>query len=69
MLLQGKTAVVTGGSRGIGLAIVKRFLEEGANVALCGSRPETAQKGVEAILAKIPNAPVMGISPDITNES
>ena len=43
MLLKGKTAVVTGGSRGIGLAIVKRFLEEGANVALCGSREETAQ--------------------------
>ena len=61
MLLTGKTAVVTGGSRGIGLAIVKRFLEEGANIALCGSREETAQKAVEAILAENPEAPVMGI--------
>ena len=51
MLLKGKTAVVTGGSRGIGLAIVKRFLEEGANVALCGSREETTKKAVDAILA------------------
>lgn len=32
MLLSGKNAFVTGGSRGIGQAIVARFLEEGANV-------------------------------------
>ena len=69
MLLTGKTAVVTGGSRGIGLAIVKRFLEEGANVALCGSRPETAQKAVEGILVENPDAPVMGISPALADES
>ena len=51
MLLKGKTAVVSGGSRGIGLAIVKRFLEEGANVALCGSREETARRALDGILA------------------
>ncbi len=69
MLLTGKTAVVTGGSRGIGLAIVKRFLEEGANIALCGSREETAQKAVEAILAENPEAPVMGIWPNVADEA
>lgn len=69
MLLKGKTAVVTGGSRGIGLAIVKRFLEEGANVALCGSREETAQKAVDAILAESPEAPVMGIWPNVSDEA
>lgn len=69
MLLTGKTAVVTGGSRGIGLAIVKRFLEEGANVALCGSREETAQMAVEAILAENPEAPVMGIWPNVADEA
>jgi len=33
--LTGKTAVVTGGSSGIGLATVRAFLEDGANVAFC----------------------------------
>ena len=69
MLLKGKTAVVTGGSRGIGLAIVKRFLEEGADVALCGSREETAQKALDGILAENPDAPVMAIWPNVSDEA
>lgn len=69
MLLRGKTAVVTGGSRGIGLAVVRRFLEEGASVALCGSREETARKAVDAVLAEMPDAPVTGIWPDVTSEA
>ena len=51
-LLEGKVAVVTGGTRGIGLAIVKKYLEQGAKVALFGSRQETADKAVSTLLAE-----------------
>ena len=34
--LAGRTAVVTGASRGIGLEVARRLLAEGATVAICG---------------------------------
>jgi NAD(P)-dependent dehydrogenase (short-subunit alcohol dehydrogenase family) len=39
--LKGKVAVVTGGSAGIGLAIAKRLVDEGAHVVILGRRRET----------------------------
>ena len=63
MLLQGKTAIITGGTRGIGFAIAKAYLENGANVAIAGSRQESAEKA----LAKLTEYKdrVMGIWPDL----
>ena len=48
-MLKGKTAIVTGGTRGIGLAIVKKYLENGANVALAGSRKESVDKALQQL--------------------
>lgn len=48
-MLEGKIAVVTGGTRGIGYAIVKKFLENGAKVIIFGSKEESVNKAMEEL--------------------
>lgn len=62
-MLKGKVAIVTGGTRGIGLAVVKKYLENGANVALTGSRQETVDKALAEL--KEYEGRVMGLCPDL----
>jgi NAD(P)-dependent dehydrogenase (short-subunit alcohol dehydrogenase family) len=47
--LEGKIAVVTGGTSGIGLATARRFAAEGARVIVTGRRQTELDKAVEAI--------------------
>jgi NAD(P)-dependent dehydrogenase (short-subunit alcohol dehydrogenase family) len=47
--LEGKIALVTGGSSGIGLATVRRFVKEGAHVFLTGRRQVELEAAVKAV--------------------
>ena len=66
-LLKDKVAVVTGGTRGIGYATVKKFLENGAKVVLFGSRKETVDKALASLKEENPEWVVEGAYPDLCN--
>ena len=69
MLLEGKVAMVTGGTRGIGFATVKTFLDNGAKVALCGSRMETVDKALAELKEIDPNYEVIGFAPNLMDQA
>src|SRR5260221_11350905 len=62
--LKGKTAVITGGATGIGLAAAKRFIEEGAFVFIFGRR----QEALDAAVAELgPN--VRAVTGSVSDEA
>ena len=67
MKLKNKVAIITGGSRGIGLATAKKFLQEGAVLVITASSPETAQKAVVKLQEEFPNSQISGVSPNLAS--
>ena len=64
MRLTGKTAMITGGATGIGLACARLFLREGAQVALFGRREDRLQEARDGL-----EGPVLTVAGDITREA
>ncbi|MGH3692985.1 MAG: beta-ketoacyl-ACP reductase [Pseudonocardiaceae bacterium] len=67
-MLQGKTVLVTGGSRGIGAAIVRMVAAEGADVAFTyRAGTATAEQLSEELAEKYPHRSVLGVQCDVTD--
>jgi len=67
-VLKDKVAIVTGGTRGIGLAIVRNYLNNGAKVILCGSKEESVNNALNILRNENSNYEVYGYYPNLCNE-
>jgi len=66
--IKGRSAIVTGGSRGIGRETARQFLEEGVRVTICGRNKETVEK-TRADLAKATGGEIQAVAADMTKEA
>ena len=64
-MLKGKVAIITGGTRGIGFATVKKFLDNGATVAILGSKQDTVDRAISKLKEENPDYNVVGYWPNI----
>ena len=69
MKLENKVAIITGSSTGIGFAVAKGFVENGAKVVICGLTDESALSAKNEILSSYPNAELLAVKVDIANSS
>ncbi|HTQ33889.1 MAG TPA: SDR family NAD(P)-dependent oxidoreductase [Stellaceae bacterium] len=65
LLLNGKTALVTGASEGIGKAITLALAREGVDVAICARRKEPLETAA-AEIARVTNRKIVPIPADLT---
>ena len=64
MQLQNKTALITGGGRGIGLAFARRYVDEGARVAIADIDVDRAQAAAEMI-----GSQAIAVQMDVANQN
>jgi 3-oxoacyl-[acyl-carrier protein] reductase len=67
--LTGKVAIVTGSSRGLGLAAATALAEEGASVVLCARGEDALEKAAEGIRQKVAAARLAAVAADVSTEA
>ena len=66
-MLKGKVAIVTGGTRGIGFEVVRKYLSNGAKVILFGSRQETVDNALNKLKEENQSWEAEGMCPKLTD--
>lgn len=65
--LKDKKVFISGGSRGIGLALVRSFLVEGAHVAFCSRNQETVDSVLKELKRQYPSSTILAFASDATD--
>jgi 3-oxoacyl-[acyl-carrier protein] reductase len=65
--LDNRTAMITGGSLGLGRAMALEFARSGADVAIVGRTRATLDEAVAAITAEAPSSKVLGVACDVSD--
>jgi 3-oxoacyl-[acyl-carrier protein] reductase len=65
--IEGRRALVTGGSKGIGLAIAEELVDEGVDVAVCSRNEEEVRAAAEQLRARRDGAIVHAVRADVTD--
>src|ERR1700733_15225236 len=67
MKLQGRSAIITGGTSGLGYAIASAFLVQGANVAICGRDSQGVDKACGSLAPEVVKGRrLLGLAADVS---
>ena len=66
--LDGKTALITGGSKGLGLAMAQALAEAGANVAICSRNLDEGQTAAKEMAQNVPGPRILAFKADVTDK-